>query len=49
MATWPVRVDGKSVRLKGAPALGQHNDEVLGRWLGLGAAEIAALRNESVI
>ena len=23
MASWPVRIDGKSVRLKGSPALGQ--------------------------
>ena len=48
MATWPVRVDGKSVRLKGAPALGQHTEEVLGGWLGLAAADIAALRNDGV-
>jgi crotonobetainyl-CoA:carnitine CoA-transferase CaiB-like acyl-CoA transferase len=48
MATWPVRVDGKSVRLKGAPALGQHTEEVLGSWLGLGTADITALRNDGV-
>jgi crotonobetainyl-CoA:carnitine CoA-transferase CaiB-like acyl-CoA transferase len=49
MATWPVRIDGKTVRLKGAPALGQHNDEVLQQWLGLGAGELGALRSEGVI
>jgi crotonobetainyl-CoA:carnitine CoA-transferase CaiB-like acyl-CoA transferase len=48
MASWPVRVDGKSVRLKGAPALGQHTEEVLGNWLGLAAADIAALRSDGV-
>ena len=29
MASWPVRVDGKTVRLKGSPALGQDTAEVL--------------------
>jgi formyl-CoA transferase len=49
MASWPVRADGKTVRLKGAPALGQHNDEVLGQWLGLSAGELSSLRSEGVI
>jgi len=30
MASWPVRIDGKTVRLKGSPALGQDTTEVLG-------------------
>jgi crotonobetainyl-CoA:carnitine CoA-transferase CaiB-like acyl-CoA transferase len=29
--------------------LGQHNAEVLGSWLGLGAAEIGALKQEGII
>jgi len=49
MASWPVRIDGKTVRLKGAPALGQHSDDVLGQWLGLSDAERGALRSEGVI
>jgi len=49
MASWPVRIDGKTVRLKGAPALGQHNAEVLSHWLGLGSGELDALRGEGVI
>jgi CoA:oxalate CoA-transferase len=32
-----------------APALGAHNDEVYGRLLGLGAADLDALRGEGVI
>jgi formyl-CoA transferase len=49
MATWPVRVDGKTVRLKGSPALGADSAEVLHNWLGIGAGEVEALRQEGVI
>ncbi len=49
MATWPVRIDGKTVRLKGSPALGQDGAEVLHNWLGIGAREVEALRQEGVI
>ena len=49
MPAWPVRFDGAPQRVKPSPLLGQHNDEVLGQWLGLGAAEIAALKQEGVI
>jgi len=49
MATWPVRVDGKPPTLKPSPLLGQNSDEVLGSWLGLDAAGIAALKGEGVL
>jgi crotonobetainyl-CoA:carnitine CoA-transferase CaiB-like acyl-CoA transferase len=49
MASWPVRVDGKSVRVKGSPSLGQDTEQVLDSWLGLGAAEIKALRSDGVL
>src|ERR1700758_302630 len=49
MATWPVRIDGKTVRLKGAPALGADSAEVLHNWLGIDAAEVDALRREGVV
>src|SRR5436853_2028728 len=49
MATWPVRIDGKTVRLKGSPALGQDSAEVLHNWLGIGAGEVETLRQEGVI
>jgi hypothetical protein len=39
MATWPVRIDGKTIRLKGAPALGGNTAEVLQNWLGLGSGD----------
>jgi formyl-CoA transferase len=49
MATWPVRIDGKTIRLKGAPALGGNTAEVLQSWLGLGAGDVESLRQEGVL
>ena len=49
MATWPVRIDGKTVRLKGSPALGQDSVDVLHKWLGIGAGEVEKLRQEGGI
>ena len=52
-----VRVDGQPVHFsrtdwhldRGAPCLGEHNEQVLTGLLGLEAAEVAALREEGVI
>ena len=49
MPAWPVRFDGTPPELKPSPLLGQHNDEVLGGWLGMGAQEVEALRAEGII
>jgi formyl-CoA transferase len=49
MASWPVRIDGKMVRLKGSPGLGQDTDEVLNHWLGIDASQVAALKTEGVL
>jgi len=49
MATWPVRVDGRMVRIKGSPALGGDSAEVLNHWLGIDAGKVAALKAEGVI
>jgi formyl-CoA transferase len=49
MASWPVRVDGKTVRLKPSPALGGDSAEVLESWLGISAAEVEKLRSEKVL
>jgi formyl-CoA transferase len=46
---WPVRFDGMAAQVQPSPLLGQHNAEVLGQWLGIGAAEVAALRAEGII
>ncbi|MGZ5755425.1 MAG: CaiB/BaiF CoA transferase family protein [Burkholderiales bacterium] len=49
MATWPVSVDGKMVRIKDSPALGQDTAAVLQDWLGVGAAQLAALKADGVL
>jgi len=46
---WPVRVDGKAARIKPSPMLGEHTDEVVGDWLGLNGAAIAALRADGAL
>jgi hypothetical protein len=48
--TTPLRIHGADpVDTVPSPKLGQHNREIYGDWLGLSAAEIAALEQESVI
>jgi crotonobetainyl-CoA:carnitine CoA-transferase CaiB-like acyl-CoA transferase len=44
-----VRIDGKTVRLKGSPALGADSAEVLHNWLGIGTAEVEALRRDGIV
>ena len=49
MPAWPVRFDGAPPTVKPSPQLGQHVDDVLGSWLGMGAKELAALREEGIV
>ena len=49
MASWPVRVDGKSVIVKGSPALGGDTAAVLQSWLGLDADAQAGLKKDGVL
>jgi formyl-CoA transferase len=49
MPAWPVRIDGKPPTATTSPTLGQHTEEVLAGWLGLGADEIAGLRAEGAV
>ena len=49
MPSWPVRFDGTPPKVKPSPQLGQHVDDVLGSWLGIGAKELAALREEGIV
>jgi crotonobetainyl-CoA:carnitine CoA-transferase CaiB-like acyl-CoA transferase len=52
-----IRVDGLPVHLSetdwrianGAPCLGEHNEEILGRLLGISAEDVAQLREEGVL
>jgi CoA:oxalate CoA-transferase len=48
--TTPLRIHGADpVDTVPSPKLGQHNREIYGDWLGLSAAEIAALEQDGVI
>lgn len=49
MATFPVRFSGRPTPLRPAPLLGQHTDDVLTEWLGLGSDDVGALRESGVI
>ena len=49
MPAWPVRFDGTPPKVMPSPLLGQHNAEVLGSWLGLGAQDVDALKQEGII
>jgi formyl-CoA transferase len=48
MPAWPVRFDGAPPRVRPSPLLGEHNAEVLGGWLGIGASEVEALHAEGI-
>jgi CoA:oxalate CoA-transferase len=48
--TNPLRLHGlPKVPLIPSPKVGQHNAEIYGGWLGLDAAELAALKAEGAI
>ncbi len=49
MPGWPVRHGGATPPVAPAPLLGQHNGDVLKDWLGMDAAQVAALDEEGVI
>jgi crotonobetainyl-CoA:carnitine CoA-transferase CaiB-like acyl-CoA transferase len=49
MASWPVRIDGKTVLLKGSPALGGDSADVLESWLGIDTGEFANLKTAGVV
>jgi crotonobetainyl-CoA:carnitine CoA-transferase CaiB-like acyl-CoA transferase len=49
MPAWPVRFGGQPLPLAPAPLLGQHTDDVLDHWLGLGADAVSKLRQDGII
>ncbi|MCZ6587906.1 MAG: CoA transferase, partial [Alphaproteobacteria bacterium] len=49
MPVWPVKMSGSEVPLAAAPLLGEHNEAVLGSWLGIGTDEIDALKADGVM
>ncbi len=46
---WPVKMSASQVPVKCAPLLGEHTEEVLSEWLGLGADEIQEYRKETPV
>ena len=46
MPAWPVQMSGNDVKVKPAPLLGQHNEDVLSDWLGMSDDDMAALKTE---
>jgi len=45
----PVRLEDSPVEVKSAPLLGEHNADVYGEMLGLGAGQLEDLKREGII
>ena len=45
----PVRLEDSPVEVKPRPLLGQHNAEVYGEWLGLGAGQVEDSSAQGII
>lgn len=46
---WPVRMSGNPVKMKTAPLLGEHSEEVYADFLGLDAEEVGRLRKQGAL
>jgi formyl-CoA transferase len=46
---WPVKMSDSEVEVMTSPLLGQHNEEVLGEWLGYSSARVAELKAANAI
>ncbi|MEI7711434.1 MAG: CoA transferase [Rhodospirillales bacterium] len=49
MPAWPVRVDGKTAKVKASPMLGQHVGDVLTNWLGLSGSDVESLKADGIV
>ena len=49
MPAWPVRVDGKTAKVKASPILGQHVGDVLTSWLGMTASDVESLKADGIV
>ncbi|HWL51692.1 MAG TPA: CoA transferase [Chthoniobacteraceae bacterium] len=49
MVGCPIHLSGHERSYRAGPALGEHNDEVFGEWLGLSREEIARLSDEGIL
>ena len=49
MPAWPVRHNGAPPAVAPAPLLGEHAEDVFGRWLNLDSEAVAKLREDGVI
>jgi crotonobetainyl-CoA:carnitine CoA-transferase CaiB-like acyl-CoA transferase len=45
----PIKLSASEVAVTPAPLLGEHNQEILGEFLGYTPEQVAALRDEKVI
>ena len=45
----PIHMSDSPTEVRAAPLLGEHNAEVYGEWLGLGADEVAQLQRDGAI
>ena len=49
MPAWPVRVDGKTAKVKASPILGQHVGDVLTNWLGMSGSDVEKLQADGIV
>jgi formyl-CoA transferase len=46
---WPVKMSDSEVPVITSPLLGQHNEEVLGEWLGYSPEKVAKLKESKAM
>jgi formyl-CoA transferase len=49
MPACPVKLEDSPLELRAAPLLGEHNAQIYGEYLGLGAGELAELQRDGII